>query len=78
MSQNKFVSRGGGGGQLLQNEAKVYYELCQVFHCKMRKLLQNMSILLQNAAIIIKCDIYYKMRWYSIIGSKKLWYIVNI
>ena len=38
---------------LLQNATEVYY--------KMRQLLQNATILLQNATVITKCDIYYKL-----------------
>ena len=33
---------------------------------KMEQLLQNAAILLQNATVIRKCDVYYKMRWYSL------------
>ena len=40
-------------GFLLQN-ATGYY--------KMRQLLQNATKLLQNATVIKKCDVYYKMR----------------
>ena len=38
---------------LLQNAIKVYY--------KMGQLLQIATILLQNATVITKCDIYYKL-----------------
>ena len=38
---------------LLQNATEVYY--------KMRQLSQNATILLQNATVITKCDIYYKL-----------------
>ena len=31
----------------------------------MRRLLQNVTILLQNATVITKCDVYYKLRQYS-------------
>ena len=27
-------------------------------------LLQNVTVLLQNAAVITKCDVYFKMSWY--------------
>ena len=40
---------------LLQNARKVYYKICQLFHYKMRKLLKNASVLLQNATVITKC-----------------------
>ena len=42
---------------LLQNASFFYY--------KMRQLLQNAAILLQNATVITKCDVYYKLRQYS-------------
>ena len=41
---------------LLQNGTEVYF--------KMRQLLQIATILLQNAAVITKCDVYYKLRQY--------------
>ena len=46
---------------LLQNATEVYYKMRQVFYYKMRQLLQNATILLQNATVITKCDIYYKL-----------------
>ena len=42
---------------LLQNAAGFYY--------KMRQLLQISTILLQNATVITKCDVYYKLRQYK-------------
>ena len=36
------------------------------FFYKIRKLLQNASILFQNAAVITKCDVYYKMCQYTL------------
>ena len=47
---------------LLQNATEVYYKMCQVFYFKMRQLLQNAMILLQNATVITKCDVYCKLR----------------
>ena len=41
---------------LLQNETKVYYKMCQIF------LLQNVTVLLQNATVNTKCDVYCKLR----------------
>ena len=51
---------------LLQNATEVYYKMHQVFYYKMRQLLQIAMILLQNAAVITKCDVYYKLQQYSI------------
>ena len=50
---------------LLQNATEVYYKMRQVFYYKMRQLLQNATILLQNATVITKCDVYYKLRQYT-------------
>ena len=36
------------------------------FYYKMRQLLQIATILLQNATVITKCDVYYKLRQYSV------------
>ena len=41
-------------GSLLQNVSGFYY--------KMGQLLQNAMILLQNASVISKCDVDYKLR----------------
>ena len=41
---------------LLQNVTEVYYKIRQVFYYKMRQLLQNATILLQNATFITNCD----------------------
>ena len=54
---------------LLQNATEVhdkmrqffYYKMRQ-FYCKMQQLLQNATILLQNATGITKCDVYHKLR----------------
>ena len=35
------------------------------FYYKMRQLIQNITILLQNAAVITKCYVYYKMCRYN-------------
>ena len=56
---------------LLQNATEVYYKMRQVFYYKMRQLLQNATILLQNATVITKCDIYYKLRQYN--QLQKIW-----
>ena len=56
----------------LQNATEVYYKMRQFFYYKMRQfyykmrqLLQNATILLQNAPGITKCDVYYKLRQYN-------------
>ena len=64
---------------LLQNVTEVYHKMHQVFYYKMDKvfyykmqqfyykmwqLLQNVMILLQNATVITKCDVYYKLWQY--------------
>ena len=49
---------------LLQNAREVYYQICQFFYYKMQQLLQNATILLQDATVITKCDVYYKLRQY--------------
>ena len=50
---------------LLQNATEVYYRMCQGFYYKMRELLENATILLQNATVITKCDVCYKLRQYT-------------
>ena len=37
------------------------------FYYKMRHLLQNTTILLQNVTVTTKCDVYYKLRQYNIV-----------
>ena len=49
---------------LLQNATEVYYHTCQFCYSKMRQLLQNATILLQDATVATKCDVYYKLRQY--------------
>ena len=49
---------------LSQNATKIYYKMRQVFYY-MRQLLQIGKTLLQNATIITKCNVYYKLRQYS-------------
>ena len=57
---------------LLQNATEVYYKICQVFFYKMRQfyykirqLLQIAMTVLQNATVITKCDVYYKLQQYK-------------
>ena len=45
---------------------QVFYYKMRQFYYKMRQLLQIAMILLQNAAVITKCDVYYKLQQYSI------------
>ena len=56
---------------MLQNATEVYYKMRQNFYYKMRQLyykmrqvLQIAAILLQNATVITKCDVYYQLRQY--------------
>ena len=49
---------------LLQNATEVYYKMCQIFYYKLRQLLQIATTLLQNATVIVKCDVYYKLGQY--------------
>ena len=37
-------------------------QMWRQFYHKMQQLLQNAMILLWNAPVITKCDVYYKMR----------------
>ena len=57
---------------LLQNATEVYYIIHQDFYYKMwqfyykiQQVLQISTISLQNATVITKCDIYYKLRLYT-------------
>ena len=62
---------------LLQNATEFYYKMRQVFHYKMRQLyyqMRNLQIgtnLFQNATIVTKRDVYYKLRRYTM-------FLVNI
>ena len=49
---------------LLQNALGFYYKMRQ-FYYKMQQLSQIVTILLQNATVITKCDVYYKLRQYN-------------
>ena len=58
---------------LLQNATEVYYKMRQVFYYKMwqfyykmRQLLQIAIVLLQNATVITKCDVHYKLPQYNV------------
>ena len=50
---------------LLRNATEVYYKMRQVCYYKMPHLLQNATILLQNATVITKYDVYYKLWQYK-------------
>ena len=41
-----------------------YYEVRQLFYYKVRQVLQSVTILLQSATGVTKCDDYYKVRQY--------------
>ena len=43
-----------------------YYKMSQFFYSKTRQLLQVATILLQNATIITKYDVYYKLPQYPL------------
>ena len=46
---------------LLQNARAILLDsVTEVY--KMQQLLQNATILLQNATVIMKCNVYYKLR----------------
>ena len=44
---------------------KCYYKVRQLFYYKVRQVLQSVTILLQSATGITKCDDYYKVRQYK-------------
>ena len=52
---------------LLQNATEVDHKMHQVCYYKMRQLLQIAMILLQNATVFTKCDIYYKLPQYKVL-----------
>ena len=59
---------------LLRKATEVYYKMLQGFYYKMRQFYDKMrqllqTILLQNATVITKCDVYYKLRQYSFLGE---------
>ena len=51
---------------LLQNATEVYYKMRQDLYYKMRQLLKAATILLQNATVITKWDVYYKLWQYNV------------
>ena len=46
---------------LLQSVTEVYYKMHQIFHYKMQQLFQIATNLLQNATVITKGEVYYKL-----------------
>ena len=50
---------------LLQSAMVCYYKVRQLFYYKVRQVLQSVTILLQSATGITKCDDYYKVRQYN-------------
>ena len=59
---------------LLLNSTEVYYKMHKVFYYKMQQLLQTVTILLQNATVITKCDVYYKLQHFTASSFNKFWY----
>ena len=55
---------------LLQSAMVCYYKVRQLFYYKVRQVLQSVTILLQSATGITKCDDYYKVRQYGRRTSK--------
>ena len=51
---------------LLQNKTAILFQNVTEVYYKMRHSLQNETILLQNAIVITKCDVYYKLRQYKL------------
>ena len=47
---------------LLRNVTEICYKMSLVFCYKMRQLLQIVALLLQNAKVTTKCNVYYKLR----------------
>ena len=58
---------------LLQNSTKIYYKMRELFYYKMRQVLQNAMILLQNATVITKSDVYYKICLYTQDEQSVIW-----
>ena len=56
---------------LLQNATEVYYKMRQPFYdsfiTKLRQLLKNATILLQNDTVITKCVFYYKLQYSNLL-----------
>ena len=50
----------------LQNATEVYYKMRRAFYYRMRQPLQNAMIFLQNATVITICDVYCKLRQYTL------------
>ena len=50
---------------LLQSAMVCYYKVRQLFYYKVRQVLQSVTILLQSATGITKCNDYYKVRQYN-------------
>ena len=57
---------------LLQSAMVCYYKVRQLFYYKVRQVLQSVTILLQSATGITKCDDYYKVRQYIRQGGKNV------
>ena len=50
---------------IYKNAIEVYYKMRQGLYYKMRQLLQIATILLQNATVISKYNVYYKLQQYN-------------
>ena len=50
----RHISLQSATANLLRNAAKVYHKMRQLFYYKMRQLLQNTAILLQNSKFVTK------------------------
>ena len=52
-------------GLLLQSATAFFITKCDKCYYKVRQVLQSVTILLQSATGITKCDDYYKVRQYT-------------
>ena len=50
----------------LQNATEVYYKMRRAFYYRMRQPLQDAMIFLQNATVNTICDVYCKLRQYTL------------
>ena len=45
--------------------SQVFHDKMPQIYDKMQQLFWNASISLQNTTVVTKCDVYYKVRWYT-------------
>ena len=57
---------------LLQNATAILLQNVSGF------LLQKATILLQNATVITKCDVYYKLQQYNLIDLARVTYVPKV